>query len=532
MFRRPETGSERNDNPMKKSLRILHLEDNLVDAELIHATLAAEGIVCDAVRVETRRDFVDAVEHCEFDLILADYNLPAFDGISALAIAREKCPEVPFIFVTGSLGEEVAIETLKSGATDYVLKHRPGRLVPAVRRAIEEIAVRMQRKHLEDQLRHAQKMESIGTLAGGVAHDFNNLLTAIIGNAQLALAAVRPEDPLHDRLIDIEECGRRAAELTRQLLIFSRREKLEPRPLNLNDTISHFAKMLRRIIGADIELRFIAAADLSTVFADPGQMEQVLMNLAVNARDAMPKGGELIIETQNIVVDETYCRTHPYARLGKHVQISVTDTGAGMDADTQQHIFEPFFTTKEEGKGTGLGLALVYGIVKQHEGMIEVHSEVGQGATFKIFLPAQEKAVEEKVLGTQPKVQGGTETILVAEDEEVLQRLVTGLLTGLGYQVILTRDGEAAVETYSIRREQIDLVILDMVMPRMSGREAYERIRTLGRDVPVIFMTGHNAELAKDKFLNETGATFIQKPHGVVSLGHKVRQALDARVLA
>jgi signal transduction histidine kinase/ActR/RegA family two-component response regulator len=384
----------------------------------------------------------------------------------------------------------------------------------------------------EKRLQHSQKMEAIGTLAGGIAHDFNNLLTAIIGNAQLALAGLRPDDELCDRLIEIEHSGKRAAELTRQLLIFSRRERLEPRTLDLNDTIRPFAEMLRRIIGEDIDLRFKAAADLSTVFANPGQMEQVLMNLAANARDAMPGGGELIIETHNVTIDERYCRTHPYIRTGKYVRISVTDTGSGMDADTQRRIFEPFFTTKEVGKGTGLGLALAYGIIKQHEGIIEVYSEVGHGTTFKIYLPAQVEAVEEKLDETQPVLRGGAETILIAEDDETLQRLLTGMLTGLGYNVILTHDGKAAVETYSNRRDEIDLLILDMVMPRMGGREAYERIRTLRGEVPVIFMTGYSAEMAQTRFVLETGATFIQKPYGIAALGNKVRETLDAHVLA
>jgi signal transduction histidine kinase len=383
----------------------------------------------------------------------------------------------------------------------------------------------------EKRLQHSQKMEAVGTLAGGIAHDFNNLLTAIIGNAQLALAKLRPEDQLYDRLIEIEHSGKRAAELTRQLLIFSRRERLEPRTLDLNDTIGAFAKLLRRIIGEDIDLRFKAAADLSTVLADAGQMEQVLMNLAANARDAMPGGGELIIETHNVTIDEAYCRARPDAQPGRYVLISVSDTGSGIDTNTQQHIFEPFFTTKEVGKGTGLGLALVYGIIEQHNGLIEVYSEVGHGTTFKIYLPAQDEAVAEKVHGAQPVLRGGTETILVAEDDESLQRLLTGMLTGLGYNLILAGDGKVAVERYSSHRDEIDLVILDMVMPRMGGREAYERIRTLDSEVPVIFMTGYSAEMAQSSFVLETGAAFIQKPYGIAALGNKVREALDSHAL-
>jgi signal transduction histidine kinase len=383
----------------------------------------------------------------------------------------------------------------------------------------------------EARLQHSQKMEAVGTLAGGIAHDFNNLLTAIIGNAQLALATLRPEDQLYDRLIEIEHSGKRAAELTRQLLIFSRRERLERGTLDLNDTIGAFAKLLRRIIGEDIDLRFKAAADLSTVLADAGQMEQVLMNLAANARDAMPGGGELIIETHNVTIDEAYCRARPDAQPGRYVLISVSDTGSGIDTNTQQHIFEPFFTTKEVGKGTGLGLALVYGIIEQHNGLIEVYSEVGHGTTFKIYLPAQDEAVAEKVHVVQPVLRGGAETILVAEDDESLQRLLTGMLTGLGYNLILAGDGKVAVERYSSHRDEIDLVILDMVMPRMGGREAYERIRTLDSEVPVIFMTGYSAEMAQSSFVLETGAAFIQKPYGIAALGNKVREALDSHAL-
>lgn len=275
-------------------------------------------------------------------------------------------------------------------------------------------------------------------------------------------------------MIDIENTGRRAAELTRQLLIFSRCERLERKTIDLNNTIGIFMKMLQRIIGEDVEVRFQAASGLPSVSADPSHIEQVLMNIAVNGRDAMPGGGQLIIETQSAIIDDAYCRIHPYARPGKYVLISVTDSGVGMDAETQQHIFEPFFTTKETGKGTGLGLALVYGIVKQHDGLIEVSSEVGRGTIFRIYLPAQEESAEEEAFESEPVLQRGAETILVAEDEDALQRLAKQILTGLGYRVLLAGDGQAAVETYAIHREQIDLVILDLVMPRMSGREAYE----------------------------------------------------------
>jgi signal transduction histidine kinase len=442
------------------------------------------------------------------DLLISTYEAAVQQNLELVRVEQE----------VRALNECLRIE-VKETATDLIEE--------AAERKLAENAL----IESEERLQHAQKMEAVGTLAGGIAHDFNNLLTAIIGNAQLALAGLQTEDRVYEHLIEIEHSGKRAAELTRQLLIFSRREQLERTTVDLNNTIEQFSKLLRRIIGEDLELRFKAAADLSTVLADPGQMEQVLMNLAVNARDAMPEGGELLIETRNIIVDEAYCSIRPYARPGKYVQISVTDTGVGMDADTQHHIFEPFFTTKEVGKGTGLGLSLAYGIIKQHEGMIHVYSEPGQGTTFKIYLPVQGKAVEAGVQEAQPALRGGPETILVAEDDESLRKLLTGILTGLGYKVIVTCDGKAAVEEYSSRSGQIDLVILDMVMPRMGGREAYERIRTHSAQVPVIFMTGYSPEMAQHRFVLETGALFIQKPYGIAALSHKVREALDAGAL-
>lgn len=376
-------------------------------------------------------------------------------------------------------------------------------------------------------------MEAIGTLAGGLAHDFNNLLTAILGNTQLALRQLAPDDPLQLRLIDVEKAGNRAAVLTRQLLAFSRRQHLERRIINLNDTIAEIMKLLQRIIGEDVEVRVKAAPTLCPVFADPAQIEQVIMNLGVNARDAMPQGGQLTIETSNVELDESYRRKYPYIQCGKYVEIRVSDTGSGMDKETQAHIFEPFFTTKEVGRGTGLGLSMVYGIVKQHGGHINVYSEVGHGTTFKVFLPIADKAVEKETQAVQLPLLGGTETILVAEDEETLRNLARDVLEGMGYTVLLAKNGEDAVEMYEQNRARIDMLLLDVVMPRMGGWEAYERIRALGGDVPLIFMTGYSSETVQSRFvkqnksMEELGAVVLQKPYNVEGLGRKIREVLD-----
>lgn len=388
-------------------------------------------------------------------------------------------------------------------------------------------------RRTETQLLQAQKMESIGTLAGGVAHDFNNLLTVILGNTQLALHGLKADDPLQRRLVEVEKAGHRASALTRQLLAFSRRQHLEQKVINLAETIADVMKMLQRLIGEDIEVDVRAAAHLRTVYADPGQIEQVVMNLAINARDAMPGGGRLLIETHNVTLDESYHRQHACSKPGKYVRLMVSDTGCGMDATTRERIFEPFFTTKEVGKGTGLGLAMVYGIVKQHEGFIEVYSEVGHGTVFKIYLPVDDNAVAEEIQEVQPTLRGGGETILVAEDEDALRRLAQDLLEGLGYTVLLAKDGAEAVEMFTTHREQIELVILDMVMPRLGGYEAYERMRAVGGDVPLIFMTGYSQEIVQSKGVNQyraiedLNAVLIQKPYSVEMLGRKVRETLD-----
>jgi PAS domain S-box-containing protein len=385
----------------------------------------------------------------------------------------------------------------------------------------------------EERLQQWQKMEAIGTLTGGVAHDFNNLLTAILGNTQLAQRKLPPNDPIQLRLMEVTDAGNRAAELTHKLLAFSRRQHLERRTVNLNHTIGKIVTLIERIIGEDVEMSVKYASDLSAVFADPGQLEQVIMNLAVNARDAMPSGGKLTIETSNVELDESYCRLYPSVIPGRYVQIRVSDSGTGMDEETQARIFEPYFTTKEVGKGTGLGLSMAYGIIKQHDGNINIYSELGLGTTFKIYLPIDKKTVEEKVQAIPPSFLGGAETILVAEDEEMLRNLAKESLEELGYTVLLAKNGEEAVEVFGANRERIDLFLSDVIMPRMGGSEAYERIRKMGGNIPLIFMTGYSSETVQSRFVRPTtkaeelGAVVIQKPYVLEELGRIVREVLN-----
>ncbi|HXG67215.1 MAG TPA: PAS domain S-box protein [Blastocatellia bacterium] len=383
-----------------------------------------------------------------------------------------------------------------------------------------------ERRELEEQLLQAQKMESVGRLAGGIAHDFNNLLTGIIGFSQLLQFRLDADDPMCQTVSEIERAGRRAADLTRQLLVFSRRQQLERRSLDLNETINGLTKLLKRVIGEDVEIRLNLDADLPPIFADAVHVEQVIMNLAVNARDAMPGGGQLLIETRRVSFDEAYCHEHLWARPGDYAQLAVTDTGAGMDAETLQHIFEPFFTTKGMGKGTGLGLAVVYGVVKQHDGFLRVDSEPGRGTTFNLYFAAHQESAKE-VSAAAPVLRGGSETILVAEDEEALRHLAKNILSVLGYDVLLAKEGEEALRICQTNGRHIDLIVTDLVMPRMSGQELYERLRAAGIRTPVLFVTGYSAEMAQTDFLEKTGAPLLRKPYGLTSLGAKVREVID-----
>ena len=387
-----------------------------------------------------------------------------------------------------------------------------------------------ERRQLEAQLRQAQKMEAIGQLAAGVAHDFNNLLTAINGYSSLALQKVSEEGPIKGYLEEIRKAGERAANLTRQLLAFGRKQMLQPVALNLNDVVSDLNKMLRRLIGEDIKLTAKFDPGLMQIKADPGQIEQVLVNLVVNARDAMPQGGNLTIETANFEVDREYAAKHVGVQPGSYVMMAVSDTGTGMDDETKARIFEPFFTTKEKGRGTGLGLSTVYGIVKQSGGNIWVYSELGEGTAFKVYLPQLKEAVVSVAkAAVEAEAPGGSETILVVEDEDVVRGLARKILEQLGYQVI---DANGVAEATRLCREypgEIHLLLTDVVMPEASGQEIANRMKARRPNTRVLFMSGYTDEAIVHHGVVDSDVAFIQKPFTPVALAKKIREVLDQK---
>jgi two-component system, cell cycle sensor histidine kinase and response regulator CckA len=386
-----------------------------------------------------------------------------------------------------------------------------------------------ERKRLEDQLRQSQKMESIGTLAGGISHDFNNILTAIIGYGSLVQMKMRDDDPLKHSVNQIIASANRAASLTQGLLAYSRKQVMNPQLVNLNEIILKMERLLARIIGDDVEFKCILTDKDVTVLADAGQLEQILMNLATNARDAMPGGGYLYIETQRVDLDEATAKAHEVRKPGMYAQILVTDSGTGMDQLTRERIFDPFFTTKEVGTGTGLGLATVYGIIKQHNGFVEVESEVGRGTTLKIYLPVAERAEQAIQAVDLPVAIGGTETILVAEDDETVRNFIASALAQFGYSVIQAENGEDAVNKFMANRRAIKLLLLDVMMPKKNGKEVYDKIRIFEPDIKALFLSGYPADIMNQKGLLEKGLNFIYKPIPMNDLMRKVRAVLDGQ---
>jgi signal transduction histidine kinase/CheY-like chemotaxis protein len=395
--------------------------------------------------------------------------------------------------------------------------------------AIENAELLEQTIAKAEQLKRAQKLESVGRLAGGIAHDFNNMLTAINGYSELTLRRLEPGDPLRRNVEEIKKAGERSAALTHQLLAFSRQQVLQPRIMELNQAVEDVRVLLERLIGENIQLELNLAPDAGLIEADPSQLTQVIMNLAVNSRDAMPEGGQILIQTQNVYLDEDYAARHIGSRPGSFVMLAVTDNGVGMSEQIQKHIFEPFYTTKEIGKGTGLGLPTVYGIVKQSGGYIWCYSEEGFGTSFKIYLPRADKdACEIEEERRSESVTTGNETILLVEDQELVRDLTTQLLKSCGYRVIQACDGEEALDICEKASQNIDLLITDIVMPKISGRQLVALIGPKLPGMKILYMSGYTDDAIVQKGIIEPDSNFIAKPFTLTDLAHKVRQCLDA----
>jgi signal transduction histidine kinase/ActR/RegA family two-component response regulator len=385
-----------------------------------------------------------------------------------------------------------------------------------------------EKEKLQAQLTQAQKVESVGRLAGGVAHDFNNMLQAILGNTSLALEELPPASPLRENLEEVQKSAQRSADLTRQLLAFARKQTVAPKVIDINDTIEAMLKMLRRLIGEDIDLAWLPGKELWLVNVDPSQVDQILANLCVNARDAIAGVGKLTIETANAVLDEEYCAGYADSTPGEYVLLAVSDNGCGMDAETRSHLFEPFFTTKEMGKGTGLGLATVYGAVKQNRGHINLYSEPGLGTTFKIYLPRHAaKAVPPAEAGPAQASARGSETILLVEDEPAILHIATKMLERLRYRVLAAGTPGEAIRLAKEHRGRIDLLMTDVVMPEMNGRDLAKNIQSLYPDIRLLFMSGYTANVIALQGVLDPGVHFLQKPFSLEQLMAKLREALD-----
>nr|WP_281373734.1 response regulator [Parvularcula dongshanensis] len=543
------------------------LEDSDLDADLTGEYLRLGGIVHRFHRVWSRETFVDALRSGRrFDLLLVDYVLPSFDGLSALKIAQAHCPDTPFIFLSGTLGEEVAINALKQGATDYVSKQRLNALCPAVTRAVDEAAQRTARRHAEGelrelnrtlearvaertrelreakerleaeaaerervevQLRHAQKIEALGKLTGGVAHDFNNLLQVISGNLDLLTQTCGNDEKARARLSAAKAGVERGAKLAQQLLAFGRRQPLRPRVLDIGQLVIRQQEILQRTLGGDVTILSDVPGDLWNTFVDSSQLENALLNLAINARDAMLGGGNLTIRVRNVTLRDT--EREDAVTPGEYVRLSVRDNGTGMPPDVLAQVLEPFFTTKAEGHGTGLGLSMVYGFVKQSGGYLTIESEVGTGTTVTVDLPRSHEAAKTLEAPAEDDVVGGDETILLVEDNDAVRQTVSGMIEELGYTVIEAGD---AAKALALLREghEIDLLFTDVVMPGpVTSQVLAAEAQRFQPGLPVLFTSGYTQGAMMPSGHLATGIRLLDKPYTRDSLARALRDVLDTK---
>jgi two-component system cell cycle sensor histidine kinase/response regulator CckA len=523
----------------QETVRVLIAEDDYLVSKMIEGLLEEIGYTV----VGEAADGLEAVEMTQSlqpDVVLMDIKMPNMDGIEATRRIYESCP-TPVVMLTAYDRPELVERASAAGAGAYLVKPphvremertitiamaRFGDMIELRRLNAELQAEITERKQLEAQLLQAQKMEAIGQLAGGIAHDFNNLLTPICGFAELLLEKAPESSEQQEYLRQIRVAAERAAALTGQLRLFTRQAKGERRPLQLNSVVEETHDLLERSIPKGIAIELRLESELWAVEADSSQISQVLMNLGVNARDAMPDGGTLTLETRNVTLDEEWARAILEARPGRYVRLSVSDTGCGMSPEVQARLFEPFFTTKEVGQGTGLGLSIVYGIVKGHKGFINVYSEEGRGSTLHVYLPVIEGAVEEReVEGLE--LPAGTETILLVDDEEMVRALGQAVLEPCGYTVLMAEDGVQALEVYQAHQGEIGLVVLDVIMPQMGGFECLRRLRELDPRVRVLISTGYTARGLAQELVAEGALGVVEKPFQIHDFATAVRGALD-----
>ena len=513
---------------MKKDLRILHIEDSEDDSELVAHHLEAGGFVCKISRVETRTAMFDALEQEPYDLILSDCKLPNFDGMRALEIAHALAPETPFVFVSGTIGEDIAIETLRNGATDYVLKDRLNRLVPAVKRALGEAEERALCRRLQQRLREAGRLEAISTLSHGIAHDFNNILTIILGHASLLPAA--QGDPERTKEIGraISDAAKRGSEIVQQLLAFARKSDGRAVPINLDCYLTGQLDALRKKLPGNIELVLEPDANLPSVMIDGGQLDRILDNLITNSRDAMTGRGRIVLSTRTVNAGDLPELLQELASE-QYVCLTVADTGKVIDPGTRQHVFEPFFTTKERGRGTGLGLPVVYGLMQAHHGYVDVKSEIGTGTTISLYFPVP-KVSEPAPASTAPNAGaalGGNETILVVEDESDVRIYLETILRANKYAVLAAGDIDEALEIFNRHGDEIKLVFSDVGLPKVDGIALSQKLRELKPGLPIVLASGYPTQEFRER-INQLGAqAYLPKPYSTEDILATVRQVLS-----
>ena len=513
---------------MKQTLNILHIEDSKEDSELINRLLATEGFECHFTRVETRLEVFDALEKNSYDLILADCKLPNFSGLRALEIAHALKPETPFVFVSGTIGEETAIESLRNGATDYVLKDRLSRLVPAVRRALAESEERMLCRQLQQRLREAGRLEAISTLSSGIAHDFNNILTIILGHSSLLTMEHGKPERVLEISGTISEAARRGSEIVQQLLAFARKSDGHVAPANLNRYIDAHMNALMERLPPGMGLFFVPGDDVPDIMMDASQVDRIILNLITNSVDAMSNAGRITLSTRVVSATE-FPNLQSETACDKYVCLTVGDTGRGIDSSTREHVFEPFFTTKERGRGTGLGLPVVYGLMQAHHGFVDVKSEIGRGTQVSLFFPVPEQSAANSppVPHQSDPALLGAETILIVEDEMDVSFFLQTMLQSHGYRILCAGDFDEALQIFKEHQDEIALVFSDIGLPRVDGITLCEKLRTFKPGIPLILSSGYPTKEFKSR-INKLGPqAFLSKPYFTPDILKTVRNTLD-----